>query len=143
MTKRHYLEPVFVDTIPGSLEEGRIYISKRYRTAVHRCCCGCGLEVVTPLNPAKWRLTEDDAKVSLHPSIGNWSFPCQSHYWIDHNQVRWAGTMPRWKIDQVRRRDLAAIEMPTIPQPSTDTPLTPSEHRLAWWLRLARWFLGR
>ena len=28
-------------------------------TAPHFCCCGCGCEVVTPLNPAKWRLAEE------------------------------------------------------------------------------------
>jgi len=28
--------------------------------------------------------------VSLAPSIGNWSFPCNSHYWITGNEVRWA-----------------------------------------------------
>jgi hypothetical protein len=143
MTKRHHLEPVFVDTIPNSLEEGRIYISKRYRTAVHRCCCGCGLEVVTPINPAKWQLNEDGGKVSLRPSVGNWSFPCQSHYWIDHNRVRWAKAMPQWKIDHVRRRDQEAIELQTLPRPPANTPFTPANNRGAWWLRFARWLLGR
>lgn len=143
MTKRHHLEPVFVDTIPGELEDGRLYISKRYRTAVHRCCCGCGLEVVTPLNPAKWRLTEDGTTVSLHPSVGNWSFPCQSHYWIDHSRVRWAGAMPQWQIDQVRRRDRAAVEALPKPRSPVQAPTAPIESRLGWWQRLARWFLGR
>ena len=143
MTKRHHIEPVFVDTIPNSLEEGCIYISKRYHTAVHRCCCGCGLEVVTPINPAKWRLDEDGGKVSLRPSVGNWSFPCQSHYWIDYNRVRWARALPQWKIDHVRRRDQEAIEMQTLPRPPANTPLTPANNRQAWWLRFARWLLSR
>lgn len=143
MTKRHHLEPVFVDTIPNSLEEGRIYISKRYRTAVHRCCCGCGLEVVTPINPAKWQLNENGGKVSLRPSVGNWSFPCRSHYWIDHNRVRWARAMPQWKIDHVRRRDQEAIEMQTLPRPPANTPLTPAANRQAWWRRFARRLLSR
>lgn len=153
MTKRHQLQPVFVDTIPGTLEEGRLYISKRYRTAVHRCCCGCGLEVVTPLNPAKWRLTEHGANVSLFPSVGNWSFPCQSHYWIDHNRVRWAGSMPQWRIDQVRRLDQLTAEPLSNPQPPatppTPSPLSPMQpdafrkSRPGWWRSLVRWILGR
>lgn len=31
--------------------------------------------MVTPLNPAKWGLTEVNGTVSLNPSVGNWSFP--------------------------------------------------------------------
>jgi len=143
MTKRLQLDPVFVDTIPGELEEGRLYISKRYRTAMHRCCCGCGLEVVTPLNPAKWRLTEEGATVSLYPSVGNWSFPCQSHYWIDKNEVRWARVMPKWQIDKVRRRDQAAVEALAKPRPPVQVAAAPVENRPAWWQCLARWLLGR
>src|SRR3546814_4876362 len=83
-----------VETIPTRLQAGELYISKRYRTSVHLCCCGCGLEVVAPLNPAKWQLTEyRDGSVSLFPSIGNWSFPCRSHYWIERSRVRWSHAM--------------------------------------------------
>ena len=142
MTMRVQLEPVFVDTIPSELEEGRLYISKRYRTAMHRCCCGCGLEVVTPLNPAKWRLTETGATVSLYPSVGNWSFPCQSHYWIEKNEVRWARVMPKWQIDKVRRRDQAAVELLAKPRPPVQVAAAPVGNRPAWWQRLARWLLG-
>jgi hypothetical protein len=142
MTRRLQLEPVFVDTIPSELEEGRLYISKRYRTAMHRCCCGCGLEVVTPLNPAKWRLTEEGATVSLYPSVGNWGFPCQSHYWIEKNEVRWARVMPKWQIDKVRRRDQAAVEALAKPRPPVQVATAPIENRPAWWQRLAHWLLG-
>jgi hypothetical protein len=91
---------------PGTPRRGRsIYISLRYSTASHLCCCGCGLEVVTPLNPAKWRLTERAGAVSLVPSIGNWSFPCRSHYWITANRVRWAGAMSPEIIAAVKARD--------------------------------------
>ena len=68
------------------------------------------IEVVTPLNPAKWRLTERGGAVSLHPSVGNWSFPCQSHYWIDGNRVRWAAAMAPHVIAAVRERDLRDAE---------------------------------
>jgi len=43
-----------------------------------------------PLGPTDWKLTFDGESVSLYPSVGNWNFPCQSHYWIQENKVRWA-----------------------------------------------------
>jgi hypothetical protein len=69
-----------------------------------------GLEVVTPLNAAKWHLTEQDGTVSLRPSVGNWSFPCQSHYWIVCNQVRWAEGMSPERIAAVKDRDKRDVE---------------------------------
>jgi hypothetical protein len=80
----------FVEYIPEQLEERTIYISIRFATAVHRCCCGCGREVVTPLSPTGWSLTFDGETISLAPSIGNWSYPCRSHYWIRRDRVVWA-----------------------------------------------------
>ena len=67
----------FVDHIPEQLDDGVLYVSIRFGTVVHRCACGCGEEVVTPLGPAEWRLTYDGRTVSLEPSVGNWSFPCR------------------------------------------------------------------
>ncbi len=99
------LEAEFVEFIPEQLAPGVLYVSRRYSTAAHLCCCGCGLEVVTPLNPAKWQLSERGRGVSLSPSIGNWGFPCQSHYWIDGGQVRWAGAMSPAAISAVKARD--------------------------------------
>ncbi len=71
----------FVDVVPGQLERETLYVSIPFATAAHLCLCGCGHEVVTPLSPTDWRLIFDGATVSLEPSIGNWSYPCQSHYW--------------------------------------------------------------
>ncbi len=88
----------FVDHIPERLEPGELYISIPYATAVHLCACGCGSEVVTPLSPTDWKMIFDGKSISLHPSIGNWSFPCQSHYWIRNNNVRRA---PRWTASQI------------------------------------------
>src|SRR5712664_1055270 len=79
----------FVRSVPEALEQGVLYVSIEYATAIHRCCCGCGKEVVTPLSPRDWKLTFDGETVSLHPSIGNWSFPCRSHYWIKQDRVEW------------------------------------------------------
>ena len=88
----------FVEYIPDELDNGTIYISIGFATAAHKCCCGCGEEVVTPLSPTDWKLTFDGETVSLFPSIGNWSFACQSHYWIERNRVRWA---PRWSRGEI------------------------------------------
>src|SRR5688572_10061223 len=98
MNRQTHLQVEFVEFIPERLEPGKLYISRRYATALHLCCCGCGLEVATPLKPGKWHLTETDGAVSLYPSIGNWSFPCRSHYWIFQGQVHWASEWPRERI---------------------------------------------
>lgn len=92
------LQHVFVDSFPDRLEPGTVYISIPYAIVTHLCCCGCGSEAVTPLGPTEWKLTFDGESVSLHPSIGNWSFPCRSHYWIRNNTVEWA---PRWSHGKV------------------------------------------
>ena len=98
MNRELVLKHEFVKYIPEALADGTIYVSLEYSTAVHKCCCGCGLEVVTPLSPTGWSLTNHGRSISLYPSIGNWSFPCQSHYWIKHNRVTWA---PRWNRQQI------------------------------------------
>jgi len=90
----------FVDHIPEVLRDQKLYISITYATAVHRCCCGCGREVVTPLSPTGWRLTFDGQSVSLYPSIGSWSLPCQSHYFITNSRIVWA---PQWTKKQIAR----------------------------------------
>jgi hypothetical protein len=92
----------FVETIPEELENSVIYVSMPFATAIHKCCCGCGKQVVTPLSPTAWRLTFDGRNVSLYPSIGNWSFPCKSHYWIRNNQVHWATEWDAETISNVR-----------------------------------------
>jgi len=79
----------FVHFIPERPSAGTLYISTDYGTAVHLCGCGCGWEVVTPLSPAGWHIVFDGKSVSLYPSIGNWEFECQSHYWISSGLVVW------------------------------------------------------
>jgi hypothetical protein len=110
MTRQTNLRHTYVEYIPAKLELGVLYISRKYRTASHLCCCGCGLKVVTPLNPAQWKLTDYGQTASLFPSIGNWSFPCKAHYWIDHSRIRWASEMSEQKISNVRKRDRLDVE---------------------------------
>ncbi len=96
----------FVQYIPPKLEEGTVYISIEFGTVAHKCCCGCGSEVVTPLSPTDWRLTYDGESISLQPSIGNWGFPCRSHYWIINSKVKWAREWSAVEIARARERDL-------------------------------------
>ncbi|WP_425414045.1 DUF6527 family protein [Pleomorphomonas oryzae] len=72
---------------------------------MHRCCCGCGSEVVTPLSPTDWKLTFDGVSVSLDPSVGNWSLNCRSHYWIKNNKAVWAGAWSDEKVAAGRVND--------------------------------------
>ena len=95
----------FVEYVPERLDDGVLYISERYKTASHKCCCGCGEEVVTPLGPADWSVRVEGDKVSMHPSIGNWKFCCRSHYVIRRDQVVWAGAMRASQIAQVELQD--------------------------------------
>lgn len=95
----------FVEFIPEVLDEGVLYVSVTYTTAIHKCACGCGREVVTPLSPTFWRMTFDGETISLSPSIGNWSYRCRSHYWIERSRVRWAPAWTDIEIEEARRED--------------------------------------
>ena len=99
------LKHKFVDNIPDSVEEGVVYVSIPYETVIHKCCCGCGGEVVTPLSPADWSVTFNGESISLEPSIGNWSFKCRSHYWITENEVIWSTKWSDKRIEEVRKKD--------------------------------------
>lgn len=108
MTRQTALIHEFVEYIPSQLVEGRIYVSIPFSTVAHKCCCGCGNEVVTPLSPTDWTLSFDGESISINPSIGNWSFPCQSHYWIRRNRVIWARRWSQKEIEAGRAKDRVA-----------------------------------
>lgn len=112
MSRVDILKPVYVQYIPpaDSVKVGELYISLEFQTAVHKCCCGCELEVVTPLNPAQWRISDKNGKVSIYPSIGNWSYPCQSHYFIQNNRVIWAEAFSEAAIKRVQVSDKQALD---------------------------------
>ena len=142
------LKPEFVEFIPERLEDGTLYISRTYATAVHKCCCGCGHKVVTPLSATGWKLTVDGDCVTLYPSIGNWSFPCRSHYWIRRNSVQPSYDMTTDEIEIGRRHD-AKIKQRYFAGDKTPAA-TISEHEEAeagskpssFWQQLKAWLFG-
>lgn len=97
----------FVEFIPDDIEEGILYISIDYCTAIHKCICGCGNEVVTPFSPNDWEITFDGKTISLYPSIGNWGFECNSHYWITKSKIRLVRQWSTSEIASNRKTDKA------------------------------------
>lgn len=90
------LKPKFVESMPRVEEHGILYVSYKYELAIHLCACGCGYKVVTPFDKKYgWTLGEirdnndNTSEVTLRPSIGNWKFPCKSHYYITKNKINW------------------------------------------------------
>jgi hypothetical protein len=144
MTPETVLKHEFVEFIPDELEQGTIYVSIRFATVSHLCLCGCGNKVVTPIRPTDWILIFDGKTISLDPSIGNWSFSCQSHYWIRNNRVKWA---PKWSREQIERGRLhdgyakqsyfGAVEPPT--EDSADKPEI-SKPKRNWWQVVKEWW---
>lgn len=105
------LQPTFSEYIPTQLDEGVLYVSMSYATALHLCACGCGSKVVTPLGPADWQLVFDGA-VTLRPSIGNGQLPCRSHYYIRNDRIDWMRPISLEATDAATQRDRAALRDP-------------------------------
>lgn len=133
--RRTHLSFQIVDFIPEEIQDGVLYVSFRFGTAVHKCCCGCGEEVITPMGPTDWSISIEDDAVTLHPSIGNWSYSCRSHYLIRRSKVVWAGDLTDSQIEHGRelsRRAKQAYfvevnrakarQFITAPKPSNDHP---------------------
>jgi hypothetical protein len=123
------VRPEFVDLMPSTLEDGVVYVSIEYGTVIHRCCCGCGEKIVTPLHPTQWRMTYDGETISLHPSVGGHDLPCRSHYVIKNNHVLWSKEWTAQQVARGRSADrgelLAHYNRSASPQP-----------RQSWWRRL-------
>lgn len=138
-----------VVSIPETLQANTLYLTTEGDVAGHLCACGCGREVITPLSPTDWSITIDRRGASLSPSIGNWAFPCRSHYFIWDGVVVWARDMPDKAVAQGRRRDkerklgyyerLNGLQVPLekSPELSSSPPHQSTSQRLgAWWKRL-------
>ena len=88
----------FCKHIPENLEQGVIYISMEYHTSIHLCACGwCNQQTVLPFHPLHlstgWimesKVVDGETLVTFIPSVGNWQFPCKSHYYIRENKIVW------------------------------------------------------
>ena len=128
------LQHEFVDLIPDVLINGTLYVSVHYATVVHRCCCGCGGEVVTPLTPTDWKLSFDGESISLFPSISGSTSGCGTHYWIDRNRVRWSVPLTPEQTADRRHRDKEAKEA------YFDGEIDLHVGRRTRWRRLVNWF---
>lgn len=142
MARIRELNLEFVKSVPEKPAPGTLYVSMEYASVVHLCCCGCGNEIVTPLSPRDWKLAYNGESISLHPSIGNWSFPCRSHYWIRGNQVKWADDMTDEEIWEGRNRDRqnrTRIETHTEENPLPAEINNPPK-KFRFWKNLRRFF---
>lgn len=139
----HQITPELVELAPRDLQPGRLYISNKYRAAVHLCCCGCGEKVVTPLSPAEWQAEVSHGRATLHPSIGNGAMACMSHYFIRNNRVIWCTPLSKMQAKTVfvrDQRDLrtlhrAADSVTNTRNVSPSTEL-PKIQKVDWWGRL-------
>ena len=148
MMERRPIKHEFVDEVPSVREEGTLYVSLKYRTAIHNCFCGCGSKIVTPIRPTKWKFTFDGDTISLSPSVGNWSYPCRSHYVIRSGVAIPAGDMSDHEIEAGRNRDrrleeryFGVIEEPEIVlPPAHGAEVKPAQpQRRGFW----NWLLGK
>ena len=125
-----------VTEVPEVLDPGTLYVSFEYATAAHLCACGCGHEVFNPLTPTDWAVSFNGT-FSLKPSVGNWNFPCQSHYWILNQEIVWSDAWTPEEIARNREHDKRTkdrfydeaiyVSLPT----KSETPPQPSKRR--WW----------
>ncbi len=138
-----------VVSIPETLQANTLYLTTEEDVAGHLCACGCGREVITPLSPTDWSITIDRRGASLSPSIGNWAFPCRSHYFIWDGVVVWARDMSDKAVAQGRRRDKERklghyerlnglpVSLEKSPELSSSPTHQSASQRLgAWWKRL-------
>ncbi|MCA0447995.1 MAG: hypothetical protein LCH54_17395 [Bacteroidetes bacterium] len=140
MSKLHKISHQFITHVPSPLKYGVVYISIEFGTVIHKCCCGCGDKVVTPLTPVDWALTYDGQSISLQPSIGRWDAPCRSHYWIQKNQVIWTTELSKFKTEILKRYETdnrnKYFELEN-EQSNVGNVDTPSQISLGWgWLKL-------
>lgn len=105
------ITPQIVELAPSPLQDGALYISPKYKVAIHLCACGCGEKVVTPLSAAEWQVDLHGGTVSMSPSIGNWSMACKSHYWIRKGRIVWSGAISKKAMKQVFAQDQQAIAL--------------------------------
>ncbi|SOC89899.1 hypothetical protein SAMN05421890_4887 [Ensifer adhaerens] len=119
--------------VPKELSDGVLYVSLEYKVAVHRCACGCGSKVTTPLGPTEWSFSEHNGRPTLSPSVGNWQLPCRSHYIIRNGNIHWEN---QWTDEQV----LAGRQREQLRREAYYSQLNPQGGFWAAVRRFYRWF---
>jgi hypothetical protein len=89
----HIVHVESMQDVPKKLK-GMLYIvgKPRPKWAIMACPCRCGERIDINLMESRqpsWRLTSDDVKVSLHPSLWMPNEKCGSHFWIRQNRIDW------------------------------------------------------
>lgn len=91
MTKLYEITPEWCDSFPKPHAPVVLY-TRTMEVALHACPCGCGKDVVTPLDSGAqpgWSLRVADDRVTLTPSVHCTGFECRSHYFIRDNKIEW------------------------------------------------------
>jgi hypothetical protein len=123
--------------MPKELKQGILYVSEEFETAAHLCACGCGSKIRTPLGPTEWRVQETHQGPSLYPSVGNWQKPCQSHYWIDEGEIKWA---TKWSTEQILEGRREEEERRRLYYEALDSKSVSKLHRFWNWIKnLFKW----
>lgn len=105
LTKRFSLSEV--KYLPDEIIDGILYFSEEFSIAAHKCACGCGSVVYTPIKEGEWSVRKCASGPSLYPSIGNWNLPCRSHYWITNGSIEWSAKWSEERIEAGRRAEEA------------------------------------
>lgn len=97
--KQVEIEPVWFDEyLPANdlCEEGKLYISKEFMGAKHKCFCGCGMDIYINFNSINgvgdgksdgWTIeTDNSGRVTVAPSLAHRN-GCKSHYIITKNKA--------------------------------------------------------
>ena len=138
------VEPTFVEFLPDVLEGGLLYVSMEHGMVAHRCCCGCGSPVYTPLTPTDWKIMYNGETITLSPSVGSWELPCRSHYIIKANRIVVAGSWTDEQIVRERQRDANAKKQhyKTTIRKVVRTPQNEPSSKLStrWWMRAWKQF---
>lgn len=77
-----------VEYMPALKAPGILYVSERFKLAIHLCPCGCGLEAVTPIGKDDWTLTVTEGRATMSPSL-LMRTPCASHYYVKDGKIAW------------------------------------------------------
>lgn len=112
MRKQKSYTHEFVEFVPDELEQGVLYVAFKYKCVAHLCMCGCREKVVSRLSPERFRITFDGNHVSMFPSIGNSTFDCRSHYWLEDGEIYWYPPLSDGQIDRARKN---AHRLPLVP----------------------------